>query len=122
MTADQKLNFIEKERNISLPEIYREFYRAFSIATPEELIGSDLLNKYPDLHTWAIDLLEGDELMDLLEKDDLVFMMHQGYFFFYFKADGNADPIVYGYHEGELKRRELGHLSRFLKNILNEPA
>ncbi|HTE11936.1 MAG TPA: SMI1/KNR4 family protein [Chitinophagaceae bacterium] len=118
MTADQKLNLIEKERNISLPEIYREFYSACSIAIPEELVGSDLLNKCPDLHTWAIDLLEGDGLMDLLEKDDLVFMMHQGYFFFYFKADGNADPIVYGYHDRELKRRGLGHLSQFLKKYI----
>jgi hypothetical protein len=42
-------------------------------------------------------------------------MMHQGYIFWYFKANGDPDPDVFGYYQGKIKPDNLGRLSEFLK-------
>jgi hypothetical protein len=39
--------------------------------------------------------------------------------FWYFKADGNPDPIVYGYYENKLKPDNLGLLSELIKEYLS---
>jgi len=44
-------------------------------------------------------------------------MMHQGYIFWYFKANGDHDPTVYGYYEGKLRPDKFGHFSDFIKTI-----
>lgn len=106
---------LEKERQIILPEVYKDFYNLCSYSIPNNLIGTDLLNHYSELNEWAADLLEEDGIEIFLEADDLVFMMHQGYMFWYFKADGNPDPIVHGYYEGKLKPENFGRFSDFIK-------
>jgi hypothetical protein len=110
-----KLSRLEKERKIILPEVYKEFYNRCSYSVPEGLTGTDLLNHYPDLHHWANELIKQDGIDNFLEEDDFVFMMHQGYVFWYFKADGNPDPTIYGYHEKKLTPDNLGSLSAFVK-------
>jgi hypothetical protein len=60
-------------------------------------------NSYHDLNEGAVELLKDDGIDNFIESDDFVFMMHQGYMFWYFKANGDTDPIVYGYYEGKLK-------------------
>jgi hypothetical protein len=101
-----------------LPEIYKIFFDKCSAEIPNKLVGTDLLNTYPNLKDDAIELLKEENLENLLEENDLVFMMHQGYMFWYFKADGNPDPIVYGYHENEFKKKNFGELSKFLKEYV----
>lgn len=112
-----KLNKIENECNISFPNVYRDFYALCSSSMPSNLIGADLINNYSfsDLRNGAIELLEEDGVDNFLKNDDFVFMMHQGYMFWYFKANGDSDPIVYGYYEGKLKPDNLGHFSDFVK-------
>jgi hypothetical protein len=110
-----KLSQIEQEDNILLPQIYKEFYRRCSRSLSADLVGTDLRNDYPDLNIWAIELLEEDGAEIFLDSDDFVFMMHQGYMFWYFKADGNPDPIVFGYYEGRLKPDNMGLFSDFIK-------
>jgi hypothetical protein len=110
-----RLSRIEQENQISLPEIYKDFYRLCSNSIPANLIGTDLRNSYSELNQWAIELLEEDGVENFLDDKDFVFMMHQGYMFWYFKADGIPDPIVYGYYENKLKPDNLGHLSEFIK-------
>jgi hypothetical protein len=57
----------------------------------------------PDLHRAADTLLREDG-QPLLPKNAFVFLMHQGYHFMYFIADGQSDdPPVYYYLEGELR-------------------
>ena len=109
------LSQIELKNQISLPEIYKAFYRLCSFSTPANLIGTDLRNDYPDLNQGAIELLEEDGAENFLDSKDFVFMMHQGYIFWYFKADGNPDPFVFGYHEGQLKPDNMGCFSGFIK-------
>ncbi len=111
-----KLSRIESERHISLPDIYRRFYNLCSISIPANLVGTDLWNSNRfDLNEGALELLEEDKIDNFLTSDDFVFMMHQGYFFWYFKANGDTDPMVYGYHEGKLKPDNLGRFSDFIK-------
>jgi len=112
-----KLSRIESERHISLPEIYKHFYNLCSLSVPENLVGTDLWNNNRfDLNDGAVELLQEDGVNNFLDRDDFVFMMHQGYIFWYFKANGDIDPIVYGYHEGKLKPDNLGRFSDFLKD------
>ena len=110
---------IEKQRGISLPKVYKDFYTLCSFSTPKELVGTDLFNRGLELNQGANELLKADGTEFSLDDDDFVFMMHQGYMFWYFKADGNPDPIVYGYHEGKLKPYSFGPFSDFVKEYMD---
>jgi hypothetical protein len=116
-----KLSRLTKKHHLILPEVYRDFYHLCSLSIPAKLVGTDLINNnaYPDLSEAAVELLESDGIDNFLESDDFVFMMHQGYMFWYFKANGDADPIVYGYYEGKLKPDAFGRFSDFIKEYLH---
>lgn len=113
-----KLSRIEEEKGIVLPEIYKDFYCTCSGYTPWNLVGTDLINKYADLNHWAIELLEEDEVENFLQENDFVFMMHQGYIFWYFKADGNDDPVVFSYSEADREQKNCGSFSSFIKEFI----
>lgn len=115
-----KLNRIEDKYRILLPLVYRDFYDSCSLSIPAKLVGTSLLNQYSYFYfiEGATDLLEDDGIENFLENDDFIFMMHQGYMFWYFKADGNPDPVVYGYYEGKGKREEFGAFSLFAKEYM----
>jgi hypothetical protein len=114
-----KLSRIENTHNIFLPQIYKDFYNLCSLSIPAKLVGSDLRNNGRfDLNEGAVELLEEDGIDNFLESDDFVFMMHQGYIFFYFKANGETDPIVFGYYEGQLKPVNFGFFSEFVKSYI----
>lgn len=67
-----KLSRIEQEYQISLPEIYKDFYKLCSFSIPEKLIGTDLRNTHPELNRWAIELLEEDGIENFLDDSDFV--------------------------------------------------
>lgn len=114
-----KLIRIQNERHISLPEIYKRFYEQCSFSLPANLVGTDLWNNNRfDLNEGAVELLQEDGAGNFLERDHFVFMMHQGYIFWYFRANGETDPIVYGYHEGKMKPDNIGHFSNFIKDYI----
>lgn len=113
-----KLSLIEHENQIILPEIYKDFYRLCSYSIPQKLIGTDLRNSYPQLNQGAKELLKEIGIDDFLDDKDFVFMMHQGYIFWYFRANGNPDPVVYGYFENNVLPDNLGHLSVFIEEYL----
>jgi hypothetical protein len=108
------LNEIELEHGMVLPSAYKEFYAKCKKATPKKLIGTDLLHEYPDLNNSALELLEENQVESFLGKDDFVFMMHQGYIFWYFKADGTENPDVYGYSEIDKFPKKINSLNDFL--------
>lgn len=113
-----KLSLIEQENQIILPKIYKDFYRHCSYTIPPKLIGTDLRNSSAELNQEVKILLQEAGIDNFLDEKDFVFMMHQGYIFWYFKADGNPDPIVYGYFENNLHPDKLGHLSSFIEEYL----
>jgi hypothetical protein len=83
------------------------------------MIGSDLRTDSDQLNDWAVELLEEIDVKNFLADNDYVFMMHQGYMFWYFKADGNPNPDVYFYHEGRSEPEKEYPLVEFLYNYPN---
>lgn len=109
------LNKIEAERGIALPDVYKEFYSRCYWCKPTKLVGTDLVNKHSDLKELAEELLKENNIECFLEPQDFVFMMHQGYVFCYFKADGTPDPIVYRFIETETEPEQMGPFSEFVE-------
>lgn len=112
------LSKFEKQEGIILPKHYKNFYQLCVRAVPKKLTGTDLFNYNWQLKQWAKELLEEDGADNFLNEDDFVFMMHQGYIFWYFKADGDENPIVYGYHEGKLIPDKIDKFSVFMKDYI----
>lgn len=110
-----QLSITEAKRQITLPKIYKDFYDVCSGAIPANLVGTDLFNQHKELQESAFELLEENRIDNFLDEKDFVFMMHQGYIFWYFKADGNANPTVFMYDESRLKPEDVGLLSEFIK-------
>ncbi len=112
----EELDKIEKESAFIFPVIYKSFYKRCEISIPKGFVGIDLFNKYKELNKWALELINEDKIENFLTETDFVFMMHQGYMFWYFNANGEINPPVYFYEEGMLfpKRKDL--LNSFLLN------
>ncbi|WP_203296722.1 SMI1/KNR4 family protein [Luteirhabdus pelagi] len=109
-----KLIELEKRLRISLPLIYKRFFLECEKAIPKNLIGTDLYNQRSDLKEWALELLEEDNAENFLTEKDFVFMMHQGYMFWYFRANGTENPNVFYYREMSLEPDKLTDLKTFL--------
>jgi hypothetical protein len=116
----KRLKEIEREKNIIFPQVYSQFYDKCDYKMPDSLTGTDTINKNPgfDLNEAAEELFEGAGVENFLNENDFVFMMHQGYQCWWFKADGSLDPIVYGYLEGKEKPDNMGPLSKFIDELL----
>jgi len=85
-----------------LPPSYRAYLSIAGISPPPNLVGSDCYGHYlPQLYEWAVELLAECKYPFTLPENAVVFLVHQGYQFFYFIADGSdSDPAVYYYFEG----------------------
>ncbi|WP_299306930.1 SMI1/KNR4 family protein [uncultured Psychroserpens sp.] len=114
------MDTLEKELNLTFPSIYKKFYLECLKAVPKALVGTDLFHDKHELKEWALELLEEDDAEIFLTEKDVVFMMHQGYMFWYFKADGAKNPNVYSYREMSLKPNLVTDLKTFLSEYPNE--
>ena len=90
----EDLNEIEKKLNLTFPMDYKKFYLECQKSIPKGMVGTDLFNNKDKLKEWALDLLKEDNTENFLTDNDFVFMMHQGYMFWYFKIDGTENPSV----------------------------
>lgn len=107
---------IERTQGLKFPKIYKEFYERCKKSIPNGMVGTDLYNNYKELKNWAVELLKEDNAENFLSNDDFVFMMHQGYMFWYFKANGNENPSVYFYQEMGLLPKKICSLEYFIEN------
>jgi len=114
-----ELSQLEEKYNFHFPEIYKKFYQKCKSSTPKGMVGTDLFNNHNKLKEWAIELLNENNTENFLKDDDFVFMMHQGYIFWYFQANGNPNPIVYGYNEEDLLPKRISDLKNFLNEYPN---
>ena len=89
-----------RSKKYKLPTVYRKFRRSCNWRTPWSLVGTDLRLNGENLNYWAKQLLEENAIECFLKDKDYVFMMHQGYIFWYFEANGDENPDVYSFHEG----------------------
>jgi hypothetical protein len=113
----EKIFLLEEERKLTLPEIYKQFYLDCLDKRPEDLVGTDLINDDHNLTAAAHDLLTECGVDDFLTEKDFVFIMHQGYMFWYFDASGDPDPQVFGFSEVKNARGSFGKLSEFIRSI-----
>lgn len=92
---------LEEHLGLPIPAAYRDYLAIAGASPPPKLVGSDCHADYLfKLHDWAIELLNESGDPFSLPDDAIVFLMHQGYQFFYVHADGDADdPPVYYYFE-----------------------
>jgi hypothetical protein len=99
---------------MNLPGIYLDFYQRCQKLLPPALVGTDLAGEQMELTETARDLLGEVGLPDMLRSDDFVFMMHQGYIFWFFQVNGVPDPDVFGFMEGDRDKRYFGKFSTFI--------
>lgn len=88
-----------------LPAAYHAYLLIAGDSPPRKLVGSDChADRLFELHDWAIELLSESQNPLTLPEDAIVFLMHQGYQFFFIRADGTTeDPPVYYYVEDRLE-------------------
>jgi len=112
---------ILKLKNLSptkdLPLTYLEFmYKAGNGI--EFLAGTDYTMKYIlELKECAVELLDENNFSKNLTDNQFVFMMHQGYMFWFFNLDEGDNPRVYLYDES-LDLTEFKKVSDTLSEFL----
>lgn len=83
----------------TLPSNYLDFMGELGNGA-EFLIGTHYTMKYiVELKEWAVELLEENSFSKKLTDNQFVFMMHQGYMFWFFNLDEGDNPSVYLYDE-----------------------
>lgn len=97
-----ELDRVEREASAPLPAAYKAYLLVAGREPPTAWVGSDCtIHDLPKLFAGAQHLLEENK-QPALPKQAFVFIMHQGYQFKYFIADGSSDdPPVFHYLEGE---------------------
>lgn len=102
--SDADIAELESKFGVRFPTPYRRFLSRFGRDdnASSSLRGSDYyVPVLFDLRSGAEELLMECGSPFALHPQDFVFLMHQGYQFFYFRADGTSDdPPVFYYFEG----------------------
>jgi hypothetical protein len=101
--AAQEVEALGRQLGVVLPAAYQAFLLILGRDGGPEFIGSDCTVRHvPALQRGAVELLRRGGSPAILPEKAVVFLMHQGYSFFHFVADGKADdPPVFRYCEGE---------------------
>jgi hypothetical protein len=98
---------LESRFGVRFPSPYRRFLARFGRDGDASfaLRGSDYyIPRLFDLRSGAEELLRESGSPFALHPQDFVLLMHQGYQFYYFRADGASDdPPVYYYFEGRTR-------------------
>jgi hypothetical protein len=101
---DWEIAKLESKLGVRFPSPYRRFLRRLGRdnAASSALRGSDyFVPVLFELRPWAEELLRESGSPFALHPQDFILLMHQGYQFYYFRADGaNDDPPVFEYIEG----------------------
>lgn len=98
--TEEEVGQLELRLGTPFPAAYREFLLWMGDDARRLLAGSDYrCRQLPQLREWAIGLLADRKFPQALPPDAVVFLMHQGYQFMFFKASEGSDPPVYYYNE-----------------------
>ncbi|MGE0190465.1 MAG: SMI1/KNR4 family protein [Planctomycetota bacterium] len=103
----RKILHLERMWGRRLPSSYRVFLQALGGEAGEFLSGSSFkCSEVESVNAGARELAAESNLT--LPEDAFVFFMHQGYQFAFFILDGDDDPLVYAFEEGDAAFRPLG--------------
>ncbi|KOP69346.1 hypothetical protein AMS59_23510 [Lysinibacillus sp. FJAT-14745] len=121
-SKDDRSKLVKLSPTRTLPKTYLDFMNKAGNGI-EFLVGTDYSMKYIiDLKEWAIELLEENNFIKKLTDNQFIFMMHQGYMFWFFNLNDGDDPAVYRYDESvELDdfNKVSDTLSDFLISLYN---
>jgi hypothetical protein len=100
----EEVEVLEQQLRVAFPAAYKAFLLILGRDGGPDHVGSDCTtDDLPRLRGWAEELLENCGSPFHLPTKAVVFLMHQGYAFTYFVADGRTDdPPVFSYLEGSL--------------------
>jgi hypothetical protein len=99
----QEVEALERRVGVVFPAAYKAFLLILGRDGGPDFVGPDCTIRHlPGLREGATELLRSQGLPFQLPERAVVFLMHQGYFFVFFVADGKAeDPPVFAYREGD---------------------
>ncbi|QPA53104.1 SMI1/KNR4 family protein [Lysinibacillus sphaericus] len=98
-SKDDILKLVKLSPTRTLPKTYLDFMNKAGDGI-EFLVGTDYSMKYIfDLKDWAIELLEENNSIKILTDNQFIFMMNQGYMFWFFNLNDGDNPAVYCYDE-----------------------
>ncbi len=98
--TEQEIEQLEEWLNIELPAAYKEFLLWMGHRAGQ--LFADASCNYWDLEgnqTLAVEILHENSFPTSLPKDAFVFLINQGYKFYFFRLSEGADPPVYYYEE-----------------------
>ncbi|HBK96928.1 MAG TPA: SMI1/KNR4 family protein [Microcoleaceae bacterium UBA10368] len=128
---EEQIYSLERQYGLIIPMAYKEFLLWGGVCAGGLLQGSNYsYDDLSELREGAEELLERNEFPEPLPKDAFVFLMHQGYVFWFFTASEGDDPPVYGYEEGGagvpyapvIFKKLSSSLSKFLEELLEQQA
>lgn len=98
-SKDDLSKLVKLSSTRTLPKTYLDFMNKAGNGI-EFLVGTDYSMKYIfDLKEGAIELLEENNSIKKLADNQFIFMMHQGYIFWFFNLNDGDNPAVYCYDE-----------------------
>jgi hypothetical protein len=100
--TNQEAKGLESQYGVKLPPAFVAYLKLMGHDTDWLFLGTDAsLHHLKQLRKWADNLLVHNGKPFELYPQDFVFLMHQGYQFMWFRADGSSeDPPVFYYLEG----------------------
>ncbi len=113
--SELEIRLLEDRLGIGLPQKYQSFLKLMGHSADRFFLGSDFTyNELEQLQDWAKELLE-ESAVDLTFPDNaFVFLMHQGYQFYFFYLNEDNNPKVYGYLEGNSHFDKFERFDEFL--------
>ncbi len=100
--SEDDIDRAESAFGITFPPAYRAFLLVCGMQPPKSLVGSDCtLEDLATINSEASSLFTENNITGSLVQNIFVFLMHQGYSLLYFPLNGNVDPPVYCYNEGD---------------------
>jgi hypothetical protein len=113
---------IESELKISVPGAVAALYQRIGRARGQLFVGADF--GFPlvlDFRRAADSLLEDLDVELRLHPGDFVFLMEQGYQFFFVQSGADEDPVVFFYNDDEPRFVALGvSFTGWLQQVVSE--
>ncbi len=116
--TEAEIQSLEDALHIQLPEAYREFLgwigKLRGALTTDNHGWRD--NYLIDLQVGAQQILWENNFPQKLPSNAYVFSMHEGFIFYFFNLNGDDNPPLYSYMEGETEfRKEFCSFIEFLE-------
>ena len=118
--SDKEIAELESRFSVRLPSPYRRFLSRFGrdANASFSLRGSDyFIPRLFELRSWAEEMLRESGSPFALHPQDFVPLMHQGYQFYYFRADGASDdpPVFYYFESRTQPEQKFSTVSDWLR-------